>query len=176
MENFVFFHFPCVRIVDFKIRSMELDSKSIKLQIWGTASQERFRSITANFRNGSHAIAVVYDISNHQSFENIRKWMSDVQNLANPNVCKLLVGNKVDLEDKRVVRKEEGQLMADSLGIPFIETSAKSSENVKEMFTEICKAVSQRQENQPKQGDLPSPKPLLIKGSTVRINDGGCHC
>jgi Ras-related protein Rab-1A len=162
--------------VDFKIRTMELDGKSIKLQIWDTAGQERFRSITSNYYNGSHAIAIVYDITNRQSFENIRKWMNDVQNLANPNFCKLLVGNKIDLEEKSVVRKGEGQQMADSLGIPFIETSAKSTENVQELFTQMCREVSRRQDNQPKKGPLPSPRPVLVKGTTVRRDEGGCGC
>ena len=130
--------------VDFKIRTMEVNGKQIKLQIWDTAGQERFQSITANYYHGSHAIAIVYDVTNRQSFDNLRKWVADVERLANPQVCKLIVGNKADLEDKRQVRREEGQVFADNLGVPFIETSAKTSFNVREMFTQMCLAINQR--------------------------------
>jgi Ras-related protein Rab-1A len=157
--------------VDFKIRTLELDGRSIKLQIWDTAGQERFRSITSNYYNGSHAIAVVYDITSHMSFQNVPKWIHDVNTLANPNVCTLLVGNKIDLEDKRVVRREEGQQLADSLGVPFIETSAKTTENVQEMFVQMCRAIAKRQESQPRQKDLPIST-TLIRGKAV---DGGNH-
>jgi Ras-related protein Rab-1A len=133
--------------VDFKIRTMETNGKQIKLQIWDTAGQERFQSITANYYHGSHAIAIVYDITNRQSFENLRRWVSDVDRLGNSQVCKIVIGNKADLEDKRAVRRDEGQAFADNLGVPFLETSAKTSFNVREMFNQMCLAISQRQGN-----------------------------
>ena len=119
--------------VDFKIRTIDVNGRQIKLQIWDTAGQERFQSITANYYHGSHAIAIVYDITSRQSFENVRKWITEVDRLANPQVCKLLVGNKADLQDKREVSKEDGQSLADGLGIPFMETSAKTAYNVKDI-------------------------------------------
>lgn len=117
----------------------------VDLQIWDTAGQERFQSITANYYHGSHAIAIVYDITSRQSFENVRKWISEVDRLATPQVCKLLVGNKADLADKREVSKQEGQSLADGLGIPFMETSAKTAYNVKDMFMSMCIAIQNRQ-------------------------------
>lgn len=131
--------------VDFKIRTIDVNGRQIKLQIWDTAGQERFQSITANYYHGSHAIAIVYDITSRQSFENVRKWISEVDRLANPQVCKLLVGNKADLQDKREVSKEDGQSLADGLGIPFMETSAKTAYNVKDMFMSMCLAIQNRQ-------------------------------
>lgn len=154
---------------------MELDGRSIKLQIWDTAGQERFHSITSNYYNGSHAIAIVYDITSRQSFENVRKWINDINDLASPTVVKLLVGNKTDLEEKRVVRREEGQMLADSLGIPFIETSAKSSDNVKEMFTQMCRAIAKRQETM--KGPVDCKPAVFRPGKSVEINNGnnsGC--
>ena len=135
--------------VDFKIRTIDIDGKQVKLQIWDTAGQERFQSITANYYHGSHAIAIVYDVTNRASFDNLRKWVSDVERLANPQVCKLIVGNKADLEDKREVRREEGQAFADNLGVPFLETSAKTSYNVRTMFVELCQAISRRMDKRP---------------------------
>jgi Ras-related protein Rab-1A len=131
--------------VDFKIRTMEVNGKQVKLQIWDTAGQERFQSITANYYHGSHAIAIVYDITNRQSFENLRRWVADVDRLGSPQVCRIVIGNKADLEDKRQVRRDEGQAFADNLGVPFLETSAKTSFNVREMFHKMCLAIAQRQ-------------------------------
>lgn len=130
--------------VDFKIRTIDVADKQVKLQIWDTAGQERFQSITGNYYRGSHAIAIVYDVTNRQSFDNLRKWVADVERLATPQVCKLVVGNKADLEDNRQVRRDEGQAFADNLGVPFIETSAKTAFNVREMFSEMCHAISRR--------------------------------
>mgnify|MGYP001044406976 FL=1 len=131
--------------VDFKIRTIDVNGQQVKLQIWDTAGQERFQSITANYYHGSHAIAIVYDVTNRQSFENVRKWIAEVERLANPSVCKLLVGNKADLDQKREITRNEGQSLADSLGIPFMETSAKTDYNVKEMFMSMCVAIQNRQ-------------------------------
>jgi len=130
--------------VDFKIRSIDVDGRAVKLQIWDTAGQERFQSITSNYYHGSHAIAIVYDITNRDSFDHVRKWVNEVDRLANPQVCKLIVGNKIDLEEKRQVRRDEGQAFADSLGVPFLETSAKNSTNVSQMFVQMCQAIANR--------------------------------
>ena len=137
--------------VDFKIRTMEVNGRQVKLQIWDTAGQERFQSITANYYHGSHAIAIVYDITDRKSFENLRKWINDVDRLANPQVCKLVVGNKADLEEKRQVSREEGRAFADNLGVPFLETSAKTAMNVNQMFLQMCTAIANRQGTRPPQ-------------------------
>ncbi|EAY11403.1 GTP-binding protein YPTM1, putative [Trichomonas vaginalis G3] len=130
--------------VDFKIRTLDVDGKQVKLQIWDTAGQERFQSIVSNYYHGSHAIALVYDITDRKSFENLRKWVSDVDRLANKQVCRIIVGNKTDLSDKRAVRRDEGQAFADSLGVPFIETSAKTANNIQQLFIQMCQAVSRK--------------------------------
>ena len=120
--------------VDFKIRTMEIDNKNVKLQIWDTAGQERFKSITASYYRGAHGIFVVYDISDTESFKNINNWLIEIEKNANKNVYKILVGNKCDLEDKRTVSYQQGKELAETYGIQFIETSAKSNTNVDEAF------------------------------------------
>jgi len=110
--------------VDFKIRTIELDQKTIKLQIWDTAGQERFRTISSTYYRGAHGIIVVYDVTNKPSFDNVARWLTEIDKYAREGVNKLLVGNKCDLED-REVSKEEGKAFAESKGIPFLETSAK---------------------------------------------------
>ncbi|OHT15521.1 Ras-related protein RABD1 [Tritrichomonas foetus] len=162
--------------VDFKIRTIESGGRQVKLQIWDTAGQERFQSITANYYHGSHAIAVVYDITNRQSFENVRKWLTEVDKLANPLVCKLIVGNKADLEDKRVVSRSEGQNLADGFGIPFIETSAKTAYNVKDMFNQMCLAISSRQGNNRPNNTTKIPDWSNRQTRQVNGNGGLCSC
>ena len=132
--------------VDFKIRSAMVNGKQVKLQIWDTAGQERFHSITSNYYHGAHGVAIVYDITNRESFEHIRKWVDEVEKSGSPKVCKVIVGNKADAGDRRAVSEQEGKDFAEALGVPFIETSAKTSFNVREMFNNLCVAIDERQD------------------------------
>jgi small GTP-binding protein len=89
--------------VDFKIRTVEIDGRTAKLQIWDTAGQERFRTITSSYYRGAHGIIVVYDVSDAESFSNVRTWLQEIEKYASDNVCRLLVGNKCDLAANRQV-------------------------------------------------------------------------
>lgn len=89
--------------VDFKIRTIDLDGKTIKLQIWDTAGQERFRTITSSYYRGAHGIIVVYDCTDQETFNNVKQWLEEIDRYACNNVNKLLVGNKCDLHTKKVV-------------------------------------------------------------------------
>ena len=91
--------------IDFKIKTIELHGKKIKLQIWDTAGQERFISITTSYYRGAMGIMLVYDVTNSKSFDNIAKWLRNIQEHSNPDVEKMILGNKCDMEDKRVVSK-----------------------------------------------------------------------
>ncbi|CAG4931286.1 unnamed protein product [Parnassius apollo] len=118
--------------VDFKIRTVELDGKTIKLQIWDTAGQERFRTITSSYYRGAHGIIIVYDCTDQDSFSNVKQWLEEIDRYACDNVNKLLVGNKCDLTTKKVVDYTTANQYAEQLGIPFLETSAKNSTNVEQ--------------------------------------------
>ena len=89
--------------VDFKIRTIELDGKTIKLQIWDTAGQERFRTITSSYYRGAHGIIVVFDVTDQESFNNVKQWLHEIDRYASADVKKLLVGNKCDLTTKKQV-------------------------------------------------------------------------
>ncbi|VDL95672.1 unnamed protein product [Schistocephalus solidus] len=127
--------------VDFKIRTIELDGKVVKLQIWDTAGQERFRTITSSYYRGAHGIILVYDITDAESFANVKMWLSEVERYASASVSRLLVGNKADLSTKRAVQTSDAQALADSLGIPFLETSAKNATNVEEAFYKMAEKI-----------------------------------
>jgi len=123
--------------VDFKIRTIELDQKTIKLQIWDTAGQERFRTISSTYYRGAHGIIVVYDVTNKVSFDNVTRWLQEIDKYAREGVNKLLVGNKSDHteeEGQRQVSTEEGRMFAESKDIPFLETSARTGTFVDTAF------------------------------------------
>jgi len=121
--------------VDFKIKKLDVDGKVIKLQIWDTAGQEKFRTITSSYYRGAHGIIVVFDVTNRESFMHVKGWLSDIDRYAQGNVKvqKMLVGNKSDLPNREVTFKE-AKAFADGLGIKFCETSAKQSDNVMDAF------------------------------------------
>lgn len=130
--------------IDFKIRTIELDGKRIKLQIWDTAGQERFRTITTAYYRGAMGILLVFDVTDQKSFENVRTWHANIEQHASEGVSKILIGNKSDWEEKRAVTTEQGEELAKELGIPYIETSAKSNSNVEEAFFNLAREVKTR--------------------------------
>merc|ERR1712110_303608 len=127
--------------IDFKIKTIELRGKKIKLQIWDTAGQERFHAITTSYYRGAMGIMLVYDITNSKSFDNIAKWLRNIQEHANEDVEKMILGNKCDMEDKRVIPKERGEVIARENGIRFLETSAKTNVNIDKAFMELSEAI-----------------------------------
>ena len=138
--------------VDFKIRSVNIDGKVIKLQIWDTAGQERFRTISSTYYRGAHGIIVVYDVTNAESFSNVKRWLSEIDKYARAEVDKMLVGNKQDLADTQGLREvswDAGQEYADKIGIPFLETSAKEGYHVETAFLKIAYDIKARTGNAP---------------------------
>lgn len=127
--------------IDFKIKTIELRGKKIKLQIWDTAGQERFHTITTSYYRGAMGIMLVYDITNAKSFDNIAKWLRNIDEHANEDVEKMILGNKCDMEDKRVINKEKGESIALEHGIRFLETSAKANINIEQAFLELAEAI-----------------------------------
>ncbi|KAM3712326.1 hypothetical protein ACJW31_01G172600 [Castanea mollissima] len=105
--------------VDFEIRTVEQDGKTIKLQIWDTAGQEHFRTITSSYYRGAHGIIIVYDVTDQESFNNVKQWLSEIDRYASENVNKLLVRNKSDLTANKVVSYETAKAFANEIGIPF---------------------------------------------------------
>lgn len=130
--------------IDFKIRLVDLDGKKIKIQIWDTAGQERFRTITTAYYRGAMGIMLVYDVTDERSFNNIRNWIRNIDQYASEGVNKILIGNKCDNLERRVVDRERGAELAREYGLKFIETSAKTGINVEEAFLTLARDIKKR--------------------------------
>lgn len=126
--------------IDFLSKTMYLDDRTIRLQLWDTAGQERFRSLIPSYIRDSSVAVVVYDVSNKNSYDNTSKWIEEVKQEKGDDVIIVLVGNKVDLSEKEV-NNDQVKEYCDNNGILFIETSAKSGFNVKQLFKRIALAL-----------------------------------
>ena len=116
--------------VEFGAKTIELNRKVIKIQIWDTAGQEQFQAITRTYYRGAIGALLVYDITRRETFTHVRKLLQEVRVNSSKNITVILIGNKKDLEDRREVRFEEGESFARENGIMFLETSAKTAFNV----------------------------------------------
>lgn len=130
--------------IDFKIKNIQVDNKRIKLQIWDTAGQERFRTITTSYFRGAQGILLVYDVTDRQTFTDIKTWSKQIEMHADSNVDKVLLANKCDQNENRQVSFEEGEALAKEGGMKFFETSAKQDFNVEEAFLSIATDVKDR--------------------------------
>ncbi|CAG2119740.1 unnamed protein product, partial [Medioppia subpectinata] len=130
--------------VEFGARMITIDGKQIKLQIWDTAGQEAFRSITRSYYRGAAGALLVYDITRRDTFNHLTTWLEDARQHSNSNMVIMLIGNKSDLESRREVKKEEGEAFAREHGLIFMETSAKTAANVEEAFINTAKEIYEK--------------------------------
>jgi len=120
--------------VEFGARMISIADKQIKLQIWDTAGQESFRSITRSYYRGAAGALLVYDITRRDTFKHLGRWLEEARQHSQSNMVIMLIGNKNDLEHRRAVSTEEGKAFADKHGLIFLETSAKTAYNVEQAF------------------------------------------
>ena len=140
--------------MEFGTQIINVDRKQIKLQIWDTAEREMFRpSLRRSYYRGSHGILIIYDVTNKESFNHIKEWLYEIENNANDDICKIIVGNKIDLKDERVVSSEDAAKFCEEVGIKYIETSAKDSSNIEKLFHDLAIMIYQQNDkNKPKNG------------------------
>lgn len=120
--------------VELSTKLYKKNNQIISVNLWDTAGQERFVSITSAYYKGSNGALIVYDITKRKTFENIDKWYSEIISMCPLDLVIFLVGNKVDLEDEREVKWQEGYDKAKDLGLTFMETSALNATNINEVF------------------------------------------
>jgi len=130
--------------VDLKIKNMEYNNKNIKLQIWDLAGQERFKTITSSYYKEINAIIIIFDVTNKNSYNSIKNWIDNIYMFAPKNIDIILVGNKIDLNDIRVIDKIDAEYLARDLDCVYIETSAKDNINVDKLFNIICSILLEK--------------------------------
>ncbi|XP_036405567.1 ras-related protein Rab-37-like isoform X1 [Megalops cyprinoides] len=135
--------------IDFRNKVVTVDNVKVKLQIWDTAGQERFRSVTHAYYRDAQALLLLYDITSKSSFDNIRAWLTEIHEYAQKDVVIMLLGNKSDMANERVIKREEGEKLAREYGVPFMETSAKTGVNVELAFLAVAKELKHRAVHQP---------------------------
>jgi len=133
--------------VEFGARMITIDNRQIKLQIWDTAGQESFRSITRSSYRGAAGALLVYDITRRETFNHLTRWLEEARQNANQSMVIMLIGNKSDLDHRRQVSKEEGEQFAQQHGLIFLETSAKTAANVEEAFINTAQKIYENIQN-----------------------------
>ena len=131
---------------DFKYKFVTLEEgKTVKVQLWDTAGEERFRTIAKSYYKGAHGIVLIYDVTNRKTYENIRKWMNQIKDDSSSNISIILVANKIDCENEfRQVTKEEGEVLAKNNNLPIFEASAKDNINVEESFKYLIEEINKK--------------------------------
>lgn len=161
--------------VEFATHNMIIDGKKVKAQIWDTAGQERYRAITSAYYRGAVGAMLVYDLTSSLTFEPLDRWLRELRENAESNIVVMLVGNKSDLSDIRVVSQEDGMNFSMQNNLLFIETSAKEATNIKQSFTmllsELVKRYSQTGFDDP---DTTAESWTGIRVNTEPDSDGVC--
>jgi len=167
--------------VEFGSRMINIDNRQIKLQIWDTAGQESFRSITRSYYRGAAGALLVYDITRRETFNHLARWLDEARANSNQNMAIMLIGNKSDNDARRAVSTKEGEQFAEEHGLSFLETSAKTAANVEQAFIKTAEKIYENilsgaadinnEAHGIKVGMSANP---TYNGSNAGRNNGGC--
>lgn len=160
--------------IDFLTKNVYLEDKTIRLIMWDTAGSERFKSLIPSYIKNANAIILAYDITSKSSFNSLDKWLTDIADKVPANAYIIIAGNKLDIESKRQVSVEEVKKFADEKKLEYIETSAKTGNNIKKLFDTITSSLYDSKTDLNDGGDdnkvvvKPDPKPVKqgCKGKT----------
>ena len=152
--------------VEFLSKNFIINGEIFKIEIWDTAGQERYKSITTAYYKGAKGAMIVYDVTNQTSFDNVDKWYNEIKEKASKNINLIVIGNKNDLIDKKIINSESSIEKAKSFGIAIMETSALSASNVKEAFYLILKEMYKSVKSMISDGD----KKENVQGNGVQLN------
>ncbi|CAF4897701.1 unnamed protein product [Pieris macdunnoughi] len=166
--------------IDFKVKTVFRHDKRVKLQIWDTAGQERYRTITTAYYRGAMGFILMYDITNEESFNSVQDWVTQIKTYSWDNAQVILVGNKCDMEEERVISQERGKQLADQLGVEFFETSAKENVNVKAVFERlvdiICDKMSESLDSEPQNMLAGGARGQKLSEQPQGNNNPNCNC
>ena len=163
-DTFLDLHMATIGL-DYRLKTMILDDqKMVKVQLWDTAGQDKFRAITRNYYKGARGIILIYDVTNIKSYENIKKWINEIKEEISENITIVLIGNKIDNENQRKISREQGEKLANDYNVTFFETSAKTGQGINEsVFYLVQKIV----ENDPE---------LKKRGKNLKIKHKKKNC
>ena len=131
--------------LNYRIKTLNIDNNPIRMQIWDTSGEEKFKAIAKNFYRGAHGVLLIYDICEKNSFLDVKSWIEQIiENTDNDNLVMILCGNKCDMEKERNISKNEGENLANSYKIPFFECSAKENINIDEIFNTLAKNIYEK--------------------------------
>ena len=146
IDNSFTLYYTATLGIDFKQKKIKLkDGRDVRLRIFDTAGQERYKSVSASFIKKADGVILIYDIGNLESFEAVENWIKSIREIGKDKLPIILVGNKCDLsDDKRMISLKEGQDKADEFNIPFYETSCKEGINIKEVFEKLVDDIMEK--------------------------------
>jgi Ras-related protein Rab-1A len=132
---------PTMSGVDFKVRTLNVNNTSVTLQIWDTAGQETFRNITSRYYRGAHGVIIMFDLTKKDTMYNLKAWLSDIEKYADIGVHKIIVGNKCDCKDTRVISQQDAENFIAGMSLEYVETSVKDNINVTKAFETLTKKI-----------------------------------
>jgi len=165
--------------VDFRVIYQDVNNKNVRLHVWDTSGHERFKNITRSYFRGAHGFLLTYDITNRESFFNIKSWLEDAKNYSSELTEYILIGNCCDLEDDRQVSYEEGREFAKSHNFPFFEVSAKTTENIKPVVKTLTEKIlysRRRRDGDLKISNTDDCTIFLKKDSKLQKKEGSKKC
>ena len=140
-DSFLDLHMATIGL-DYRLKTLILEEqKIVKVQLWDTAGQDKFRAITRNYYKGASGIILIFDVTNVKSYENIKKWINEIKEEISEKVKIVLIGNKIDNVQERKIGKEQGDKLASEIGVKFFETSAKTGEGINESVFFLVKKI-----------------------------------
>ena len=158
-------------------KNISVNNRNVRIQIWDTAGQEAFRSITRSYYKSSTCAFIVYDITEKKTFYDVTSWLQDCRDMCYKNILIYLIGNKSDLEDKRQVTEEEGRELAEENNLVFFETSALNGNNIEEIFTQSATELVNKLEAGELKDDFNNSGIKIIKSNKeqqTKDKKGGC--
>ena len=135
MKNTFEESYKCTIGVDFLMKTLNLNGKTVKLQLWDTAGQEKYKSMVASYYRGANVALVVFDITSHASFDSLPVWIENYYKNGPEEKNIILIGNKKDMEESRQVTRQEAEIFSETNNMMYFETSAKEGDNIEYIFT-----------------------------------------